>query len=286
MLKFIDLFCGMGAFHFALKDHQCVLACDNNKNCRDTYMMNYKVGENIVKGDIKEIKEIPKADLVCAGFPCQAFSIIGKHKGLKDNRGALIYEVFRVIKKANPDYVILENVKNLLKHKGVLRLIHETMSQEGYNVYQKVLNAKEYGIPQNRERIFFVCVKLSKSKLAFQFPSPSPTPLLSQYLRQDLLRPHSYCIRAFGGRYAPISSRHNWSHYKTRGGEIYKLTKEDCMRLMGYPDTFVLCGSISRQYEMIGNSIPTCLTVGVVLEILKQYDGNANSVPLKKPAPI
>ena len=287
MLKFIDLFCGIGAFHFALQDHQCVLACDNNKTCRDTYMHNYGLKSDVVKGDIRLIQEIPKADLVCAGFPCQSFSIIGNHKGLRDSRGLLIYEVFRVIQKANPNFVILENVKNLLKSEGTLQVITETMTQGGFDMYVKVLNAKDHGIPQNRERVFIVCVKKGKSKLPFEFPAPVVTPSLSQYLKQDLLKPYSYCIRAFGGRYAPVESRHNWSHYRTADGRVYKLTLGDCTRLMGFPMDFVLCGSTKRKYEMLGNSIPTCLTTAVVSALLCCIEnGNRGSVPMKKPAPI
>ena len=113
-MRFIDLFCGMGSFHYAFskKKWECVLACDINKNARNTYKLNYKLSP---LQDIRSINpsSIPSFDILCAGFPCQPFSRAGKQKGFDDDRGNLFFEILKFVKCHSPKYIILENVKSL-----------------------------------------------------------------------------------------------------------------------------------------------------------------------------
>ncbi|MBC7473463.1 MAG: DNA (cytosine-5-)-methyltransferase, partial [Candidatus Sericytochromatia bacterium] len=127
-------------------------------------------------GDITQIKEedIPEHDILCGGFPCQAFSISGKQKGFEDTRGTLFFDILRIVKHHKPKILLLENVKNIEKHdKGkTLKVITNSLNNLGYKVNFKVLNASDYGLPQNRERIFIVCFKNDLNITDFQFPSP------------------------------------------------------------------------------------------------------------------
>ncbi len=136
----------------------CVFYNDNDKYAAQTYNKNFK--ENWEATDIRTIKtkDIPEIDMLCGGFPCQAFSIAGKRRGFQDTRGTLFFEIARIIKAKRPKIIFLENVKGLLNHeKGkTFRTILQTISELGYNVQWMVLNSKFFGVPQNRERVFII----------------------------------------------------------------------------------------------------------------------------------
>lgn len=141
------------------------------------------------KGDITKIdaKEVPDHDILTAGFPCQAFSIAGKRLGFEDTRGTLFFEVARIAKEKKPKVVLLENVKGLVSHdKGrTLKVILNTMEELGYTVWHKVLNSKYFGVPQNRERIFIVCIR--EPKREFKFPNNNEvTTRLRDILEDDV----------------------------------------------------------------------------------------------------
>ena len=160
-LKFIDLFCGIGGFHQALNDlgHKCVLACDIDKACREVYYNNYKIKPEL---DVKEIdpKELEDFDILCAGFPCQAFSNGGKKLCFEDSRGLLFDEIIRIAKVKKPMFMFLENVKHILKVSNgeVIEYIKQKIDKTGYKLQLFKMSPHEYGIPQQRERIYFVCV--------------------------------------------------------------------------------------------------------------------------------
>lgn len=162
-IKFIDLFCGIGGIRMGMEAQgfECVFSSDINLECQKTYLENFKEQP---QGDITLIDEtsIPDHDILCAGFPCQPFSISGKQKGFDDTRGTLFFEICRIIKEKNPKIVFLENVKHLIHHnKGAtLCTIVETLKELGYFVSWKVLNASSFGVPQNRERIIIVASRL------------------------------------------------------------------------------------------------------------------------------
>lgn len=159
--KFIDLFAGIGGFRIALQQlgGECVFSSEWDLQAQETYTLNY--GE-IPYGDItqKTVQdEIPQNfDILCGGFPCQPFSICGKKLGFEDTRGTLFFEICQILDKHKPQICFLENVQHLTKHdKGnTFNVILNSLSNLGYNVSYKVLNAKDFGLPQFRERIFIV----------------------------------------------------------------------------------------------------------------------------------
>src|SRR5690606_6847408 len=139
---------------------KCVFSSENNYHAQRSYEYNF--GE-VPFGDITKLNTdiIPKHDILCAGFPCQPFSISGKMKGFEDTRGTLIYYVFKIIEKCKPKVVLLENVKHLVYHdnKRTLGVIIQHLKELGYTVSKKVLNASDFGVPQNRERIIIIAHK-------------------------------------------------------------------------------------------------------------------------------
>lgn len=161
-LKYIDLFCGIGGFHQALSqmNTECVLACDKDKYCRQVYEMNYKMP---VHEDVKTLdpETMPDFDIICAGFPCQAFSNAGKKKTFDDERGLLFDEIMRIAKMKKPRFMFLENVKHILKvgNGEVIKYIFAQLDKHGYEVQYFHMSPHEYGIPQQRERVYFVCVR-------------------------------------------------------------------------------------------------------------------------------
>jgi len=171
---FIDLFAGIGGFHQALKElgGECVAACENNDNARKTYLSNHEVPAEHFYEDINDLDvcNLPDHDFLCAGFPCQPFSISGKQRALNDKRSNVIESLFNIIKVKKPKIVMLENVKHI-KHinKGeVFNYVIESLEKLGYKVSFELLNARNFGVAQNRERWLFIGV-LNKEKYNFKY---------------------------------------------------------------------------------------------------------------------
>ena len=161
--SYIDLFCGIGGFHQALNrlNCDCVLACDIDKACRANYKLNYDIE---VHPDVKKINPeeiIEDIDIICGGFPCQAFSNAGKKKTFEDDRGLLFDEIMRIAKVKKPKFMFLENVKHILKvgDKKVIEYIKRKINDNGYHLQIFEISPHEYGVPQQRERVYFVCVR-------------------------------------------------------------------------------------------------------------------------------
>ena len=169
-MKFIDLCCGIGGFHYALQNigHECVMASDINKKCRDNYEINHKLKP---EGDLTkiDISLIPNFDILCAGFPCQPFSKAGEQKGFSDQRGNLFFDICKIIEKHKPKYIILENVRNLATHdKGnTWNVIRLKLNELNYNTYEKpiILNTLYFGVPQSRERVVILCKRKDLGEL-------------------------------------------------------------------------------------------------------------------------
>jgi len=172
-LKFIDLFAGIGGFHLALSSFgaDCVFSSEWDNHAQEVYQKNFGVRP---KGDITKISEtdIPTHNILCGGFPCQAFSISGKQNGFSDTRGTLFFEIIRIVEYHIPSLLILENVANFEKHDDgrTLSVVINSLQKLGYDVFYKVLNASFFGVPQARERIYFVCFKKELNVSNFQFP--------------------------------------------------------------------------------------------------------------------
>ena len=197
-LKYIDLFCGIGGFRQALDsfDAQCVFSSDIDKNACKVYKKNYK---DEPKGDIRAIKEcdVPHHDILCAGFPCQAFSISGKQRGFEDERGTLFFEIIRIANYHKPKLLLLENVANFARHDGgkTLDIVLSSLKKIGYDVYHKILNASDYSIPQKRMRIYFVCFRSDMKISHFHFPVKEVLRLsLKDIVLQDN-ETHNYVIK-------------------------------------------------------------------------------------------
>lgn len=173
--KFIDLFAGIGGFHYALGSFgaKCVFVSEIDKKASGVYYENFGMRPF---GDITQIKEknIPGHDILCAGFPCQAFSISGKQKGFEDTRGTLFFDIVRITKFHKPKILFLENVKNFERHdKGnTLKTVTKTLEKLNYSVFHKVLNTSHFGLPQNRERIYIIAFNKDRfSTVNFEFPT-------------------------------------------------------------------------------------------------------------------
>jgi len=175
-LKFIDLFAGIGGFRVALENHnaECVFSSEWDKYASMTYEHNFGHQPN---GDITKIaaNEIPHHNIICGGFPCQAFSISGKQLGFDDMRGTLFFDIARIAQLHRPEVLFLENVKNLAKHNNghTLRRILSVLDEIGYHTYYQVLNASHYGVPQARERVYFVAFRKDLNIPHFSFPEPT-----------------------------------------------------------------------------------------------------------------
>ena len=295
---FIDLFAGIGGFRLAMQEAggKCVFSSELNPNARNTYEYNY--GE-LPFGDITdpEVKaNIPEQfDILCGGFPCQAFSIAGKQKGFEDTRGTLFFDVAEIIKTHKPKAIFLENVKNLESHDSgrTFQVIRNTLVDLGYVVFHRVLDSAKYGnIPQHRERIFIVGFNREQVDNPFDFYFPVEIDLTKtihdciipgkkpekyyyrdshKYYRQlvkDMVNPdtvyqwrRTYCRENMNNLCPTLTANmgaggHNVPLILTDDG-IRKLTPKECLNFMGYPDDFGFPDSISESamYMQAGNSV-------------------------------
>jgi DNA (cytosine-5)-methyltransferase 1 len=314
-IKYVDLFCGLGAFHEAFKRSgrfECVFACDIDDRVRRIYEANHGLRP---EGDITEVDpaSLPDFDMVCAGFPCQSFSIAGLRKGFGDDRGNLFHDVLRFVDAKNPRLVILENVKNLKGHDGgrTYATIKGLLEERGYFFTSMVMDSAHYGSPQCRQRIFMVASKGAP----FEFPArsgvqrsvssivdPSESSSWSQsgyYLvsKESKARPfkpriifdvHSSATRK-GGRqgervYDPdgcgvtICASSGGPGAKTGlyrvGGSIRRLNPVECLRMFGFPESYDFLDATDQQRMFyLGNSIVVDVVSAMVPGVLKIFDG-------------
>ncbi len=283
--KFIDLFAGIGGIRlgFELVGGECVFSSEWDKFAQNTYEANF--GERPA-GDITLIdeKDIPNFDVLLAGFPCQPFSNAGLKMGFEDTRGTLFFHIARIINHHKPKIVFLENVKGLKSHnKGnTYRVIQSTLEEMGYNVYAQVLNAKDFGVPQNRERIYIVGFL---DNVDFSFPNPLSKKIkVGDILEKDVPEKYTISDRLWAGHQrrkkehiekgngfgysmfdenSPYTSTISARYYKD-GSEILikqndknprKLTPREAARLQGFPDTFKIVVSDNQAYKQFGNSV-------------------------------
>ena len=191
---FIDLFCGIGGFHQALEHlgGECVFASDIEQKCRTVYADNYNMP---VAGDITEVpvEDIPECNVVCAGFPCQPFSKSGFQRGFDDDRGNLFFNICNIVKHHMPEYLILENVRNLASHDNgnTWNVIRAHIDDLGYHTYETptILNVLHFNIPQNRERVVIMCKRKDLGPLQELPEIPkNPKTTLTRHIR-DIIRP-------------------------------------------------------------------------------------------------
>ncbi|MBN2824126.1 MAG: DNA cytosine methyltransferase [Campylobacterales bacterium] len=322
MYKAIDLFAGIGGIRVGFEkafreDIEFVFSSEIDKYARITYEVNYG---DIPHGDITKIDEaqIPQHDILLAGFPCQAFSIAGKRLGFEDTRGTLFFEVARIIKHHQPKVVFLENVKGFVNHdKGnTFKVIKDTLEELGYKVFAKVLNAKDFGVPQNRERIYIV--GFWDTTIEFEFPKALNKEVKvgdilednvdTKYTISDKLwaghqrRKLEHKAKGNGFGYSLFNANSNYTstmsaRYYKDGSEILiaqegknprKLTPREAGRLQGFPDDFKIIVSDVQAYKQFGNSVsvPVIETISkkILHYLLKQNNLLLESSQNKKVA--
>ena len=322
-MNFIDLFCGIGGFRIAFESigGKCVFSSDIDKYACETYKLNFG---DYPLSDITKIDEttLPDFDLLCAGFPCQPFSIGGLRKGFQDTRGTLFFDIERIIRRKQPSVFILENVKGLVNHdKG--RTLNTILNKLGkkinnsinndafedclnYNVFYKVLNSKDFGVPQNRERIYIVGFL---NEVNFNFPEKlnhkiSLTDIIDTSIKQNTisetlnkniefhLENHKNVneikkldyLLAYEVRKSRSTFRFdNFSPTLTAkmgtGGNNVpvivnlkrKLTTDECLRIQGYPTNYKIKSNNSQSYKQIGNSVSVPVITEIAKEIAKHF---------------
>ena len=274
-IKYIDLFCGIGSFHYSFKQFgwECVMASDIDKAARDTYGHNYKM---LPLGDITEIEPntVPHYDILCAGLPCQPFSQCGNQKGFEDERGTLFFNIMRFVEYHKPKIIIFENVQGLLNHdKGkTFERIKSDIEKANYKITYKVLKCSDYGLPQMRKRLFIIGVKNDSTMVAhidklLELDEYKKEQTMTQLLGQNFEKDTAYTIRC-GGKNSPIDDKHNWDGYIVDNKE-YRLTIEDCLKLQGFDSEFKLCGKAKDHWRQLGNTIPTVFTEIIGKQIVK-----------------
>jgi DNA (cytosine-5)-methyltransferase 1 len=224
-IKIGTMFSGIGSIEHALKrlnlNSEIVFACDNDKFVKESYFANYDITEEKWYDDVRNIdgaKYEGSIDLLVGGSPCQSFSMVGKRKGFEDTRGTLFYDFARVVKESQPKVFIFENVKGLVNHdKGnTFEVIKETFKELGYKINYQLLNAKNFGIPQHRERIFVVGFKDIETE--FEFPESIPL----EYKMQDFLEDYTdtkYYLKEKGVKFVTSTKNRN-KRYTQINGEI------------------------------------------------------------------
>nr|WP_291482496.1 DNA (cytosine-5-)-methyltransferase [Cyclonatronum sp.] len=225
VINLATCFSGIGAIEYAFKrlnlKTDIVFASDIDKFVKQSYFANYEVDEQNWYDDVKDIegkKYKNKIDILVGGTPCQSFSMVGKRRGLEDTRGTLFYDFARLIKECRPKVFIFENVKGLINHDGgkTFNIIKSTFDQIGYRYYYQLLNAKDYGIPQHRERIFIVGFR--DKDYNFHFPEPIDL----EYSMQDFLEDYTdskYYLKKKGVKFVTSTKNKN-KRYTQINGEI------------------------------------------------------------------
>lgn len=297
--RFIDLFAGIGGIRLGFESvgGHCVFSSEFDEDACKTYEANF--GEH-PSGDITKIdaKDIPDFDILLGGFPCQAFSIIGKKEGFANETcGTLFFEIERILKEKRPPAFMLENVRNLTAHDGgkTFKIIKEHLENLGYHVYAKVLNALDYGVPQRRERIIIVGFL---DNVAFSFPEPTsnferkklvdileesvdkkyyvrdtiresrlerlknkdyPKPYISHENMAGTITPHPYSSALRAGASA---------NYILINDER-RPTERELLRIQGFPDTFKVVVSYGKIKKQTGNSVAVPMIKAVASSMLK-----------------
>ena len=290
--NYIDLFAGIGGIRIPFQElgGKCVFTSEWDAFAQKTYKINFG-GE--IAGDITQVDEkaIPDFDVLLGGFPCQPFSQAGLHKGFSDTRGTLFFDIERIIAEKRPKMFLLENVKQLKGHdKGrTFKVIEEHLKAMNYSVTAKVLRAGDFGVPQNRERIYIVGFDRDYYRLDENFNFEFPIPPKTKTRLGDILEPvvdekytiskklyaghlrrkeeHKQKGNGFGFSLFNADSEYTntlSARYYKDGSEILieqpgtqprKLTPRECARLQGFPEEFIIPVSDTRAYKQFGNSV-------------------------------
>lgn len=224
-IKVGTMFSGIGAIEYAFKrlnlNTKIKFACDNDRFVKQSYFANYEIENDNWYTDVHDIdgaKYLGEIDLLVGGSPCQSFSMVGKRRGFEDTRGTLFYEFARVVKESQPKVFIYENVKGLVNHDGgnTFDIIKATFDELGYRYFYQVLNAKDYGMPQHRERIFVIGFK--DQSIDFTFPEPIHLEHTMQDFLEDFID-SKYYLKEKGVKFV-TSSKNRLKRYTQINGDI------------------------------------------------------------------
>lgn len=313
-LTFIDFCSGIGGGRLGLEQvgMKCLAHSEINSDADFTYKLFFDDENNL--GDLTQIdvNNIPNCDILIAGFPCQTFSIVGKREGFEDDRGQIIYHLAKILKEKNIPYFIFENVKGLTNHNSgkTLKKILKLLDESGYNVSYKVINSIDFGVPQLRERVYFVGIRKDLYKKPFEFPFFKNKSSISDYLvnidneEQDIAHPtfkkylsnkynmgrinlsellkKDYLIidtrqsdlRTFDGHSPTLrTGRHGILYVKNN--KLYKLSGVEALLLQGFPEKLALKANILPRNKVLSQA-GNAMTVNVISAIgnkLQEYIG-------------
>nr|WP_318742051.1 DNA cytosine methyltransferase [uncultured Treponema sp.] len=281
--KFIDLFAGIGGIRLGFeqafkKKSETVFVSEWDEYAQKTYKTNFESPKEIA-GDITKIneKEIPTFDICLAGFPCQAFSMAGQRKGFEDNykgicRGTLFLDVARICEYHKPKVIFCENVKGLTIHdKGrTFKIIKSTFENLGYNVFSQILNSRDFGVPQNRERIYIVCFRKDLEIEEFNFPkSTDSTKTIRDILEENPVSAKYYLSTT----YIETLKRHKARHEALGHGFGYEIRDLDSVA------GAIVCGGMGRERNLIVDKRQKNLTP------VTHIKGNVNTDGIRKMTP-
>ena len=305
----IDLFAGIGGTRLGFYQTgrvKCLFGSEIEKNAVKTYHANF--GDTPV-GDITKVKasDIPDHDILVGGFPCQAFSLAGLKRGFEDTRGTLFFEIARILKEKRPKAFLLENVKNLISHDNgkTFQVICSTLEELGYKIFPKVLKAKDFGVPQNRERIYIVGFDPEQVENYAEFRMPEPQKkktrlgdildddVSEKYTLSDALwkghqrRKEEHKIKGNGFGYCMFNKESEYcstlsARYYKDGSEILieqkgknprRLTPRECARLQGFPEDFIIPVTDTQAYKEFGNSVAVPVINAIAEQMLAVLDG-------------
>jgi len=301
-IPFVDLFAGIGGMRIPFEELgcKCVFSCDWDKDAQHTYEANF--GERPV-GDITEIEaaDVPDHDILLAGFPCQAFSIIGKMNGFQDTRGTLFFDIERILKEKRPPAFLLENVRMLVNHQKryTFQVILDHLRDLDYFVRWEVLNALDFGLPHKRERVFIVGFLKNYD---FQFPRGNPGRYkpLSEVLEKEVPRKYFASTAIMMKRkrdHTPKVTPSIWHENKggnigshpfscaLRAGASYnyllvngerRLTPRECLRLLGFPESYKIVSNYSAMRKLTGNSVCVPVVRAIAAEMVKCLNGQVS----------
>jgi len=303
-MKFFDLFAGIGGFRVGLEahGHECIGSCEIDKYARKIYAKNF--GHEPRFKDVREIetKDLPEFDILCAGFPCQSFSIVGNRKGFEDKRGNLFFEIVRLAKEKRPPILLLENVQGLLSHeKGeTFRVIVQTLDELGYDVEWQLLNSR-YFVPQSRARLYIighlrrssggeilplgeVSKRNDKSRKELYAEDECSSTLTATYwkgygggrpmIKEDKNVQMNYRSNVNSNMKERVQDRdETWTltgnsndFTITDNHRVRKLTPKECERLQGFADNWTKGISDTQRYKCLGNAVTTD-----VIEYIARY---------------
>ena len=305
-IKFIDLFAGIGGFHYAFHklDAECVFVSEWDSFARETYKHNFiKIQPTIFdQGDKNFIKDIhlvtdlpkqqmdeviPDFDILTGGFPCQPFSQAGKKLGFQDTRGTLFHEIKKILEVKKPIAYFLENVRNLEKHDNqkTITTIENDLRKLGYSFFKKVVRGSDFGLPTHRPRLYMVGFKGDpENKIEFKFPEPTKgkgltlSELFNGVCSFDKtgtkIRDIGYTLRV-GGKGSRIEDRRNWEHYWV-DGKVHKITIAEAIKMMGFPEEFEFKDIPETQkWKQLGNSVAVNsiqATANAVISHIKEHN--------------